>query len=34
MGGPPAWGLDVRLINPHRKKVMSYEMFQSSSDKD
>jgi hypothetical protein len=30
--GPPAWGLDVGLTIPHRKKGIYYEMFQSATD--
>jgi hypothetical protein len=31
-GGPPAWGLDVGLTIPHRKKLVCYKMSQRASD--
>jgi hypothetical protein len=31
-GGTPGWGLGVVLTTRHSKKVISYEVFQSSSD--
>jgi hypothetical protein len=33
-GGPPAWGLGVRLTTPRRKKLSCYENSQEASDMD